>query len=164
MYNISLDSEPIKLKSNTVYYLIDGLYIDNINEGLPLLDSNDIDTEIRRKLFPYTDDPFAKFRSLSNEFSLSQIKDADQTEPVDNTFFGSDTGLILIINELVFFQFIKQFNYGDLVDSDKDIIDYKYWENITMGYEFEDVGLIISAGEKSPFDFKGSGGYKVIID
>jgi hypothetical protein len=161
MYNISVDNSPVKLKNNAMYYLIDALYINNIRERMSLLTEENIDSQIRGKIFPYTDTPFAKYYSKSEKFEISAIKDITRSNIADDSCFSLDTGFLMFINESCFLQFVKTFTYDDLVDSLSDIIDFSYWDNMTKNYDYDDIALIISEGENSKYEFKGGGSYKI---
>ena len=74
MMNISLNKEPIKVNRNVEYIVIDALYIDDIKEKLLELRKDNIISEIKEKIFPYTDTPFAEYIPKNNEVNLNQIK------------------------------------------------------------------------------------------
>ncbi|WP_202704461.1 hypothetical protein [Flavobacterium sp. UGB4466] len=160
MKNISKNNEPLELSIGKKYYIIDALYVTNIKNEF--LKANILPKDIRNKVFPFTDTPFALYKANNNIFFINQIKKVDYDEVVleDLSFFSTDTGLILFLNEDLLVDFLKEFNYDDLVNSDNELINEKYWEELVSNFESTDFGLVL-ADIDSENDFDGSGTYKV---
>jgi hypothetical protein len=161
MKNISTNNEPLELSINKKYYVIDALYLTDIKNEL--LKNNILPKDIRREVFPYTDTPFAQYKSSKNVFFVNQIikVDYDEVFSEDFSFFSSDTGLIVFIFEDILVEFLKDFNYEDLVDSENELIDEKYWEQLVSKFNPTEVGLVLAnADNENKFD--GSGTYKII--
>lgn len=163
MNNISLNKEDIQLKVNTKYIIIDGLYIDEIKQGLKKLNINDLIEEIKVKVFPYLDIPFAEYIADDRIFQVSRIRKASDEEvdkKSDKSLFASDTGVLVFVNETLLLDFICAYNYEDLTDS-SELINEKYWQSIARKYDFEDMALIVSPGLDSGVEFDGSGIYRI---
>ncbi|MCC9019746.1 hypothetical protein [Flavobacterium lipolyticum] len=160
MKNISKNNEPLELSIGKKYYIIDALYVTNIKNEF--LKANILPKDIRNEVFPFTDTPFALYKANNNIFFINQIKKVDYDEVVleDLSFFSTDTGLILFLNEDLLVDFLKEFNYDDLVNSDNELINEKYWEELVSNFESTDFGLVL-ADIDSENDFDGSGTYKV---
>jgi len=164
MNNVSCNGEELILKPYKIYYIIDALYLNNIKEDINNLDLNQLDNEIKEKIFPYSYAPFAKVTFSKEHFRIKDIKKADYDELTteDTNYFSSDTGLILLIEESLFITFIKDYDYEELVDSMVDVINYEYWKKITSSFDSNKIGLILSPGINSGYEFEGSGFYKII--
>lgn len=162
MKNISIKNEPLELNITKSYYIIDALYLNDLKEELLKASSLPKDEEIRNNIFPYTDTPFAKYTANKNSFFVSQIKKVDYDEVIlgDTSFFSTDTGLIIFILEDVLIEFIKDYNYEDLVDSEDELINENYWKILVSKFNSTDIGLILS-DMNSENDFDGSGTYRV---
>jgi hypothetical protein len=164
--NISLLGESIFLNSNESYYVIDGLYVNEIKSQIDKEQINKLtDSEIKERIFPYSNFPFAVFNTKIEEFKVQWIKKIDSTKYVrySDDVFASDTGLLLVVKRDYFKEIIFNFDYYELVNSDKDEIDFATWEKLVQSYEIGDSALIISPGKNSGFDFSGSGEYTVEI-
>lgn len=160
MKNISSNNEPLELEISKQYYIIDALYLTEIKNEY--LKTNILPKDIRNELFPYTDTPFALYRPDESTFYISQIIKVDYDEVIlgDFSFFSTDTGLIVFIAEDILLEFLKDFNYEDLVNLDNELINEKYWAEVSSNFKLTDIGLIL-ADIDSENDFDGSGTYKI---
>jgi hypothetical protein len=165
MRNISLNAEPLMVSVGRKYILIDALYLNEIKSALFSFQEADFTNEIRHKVFPYTDTPFAEFIANDMSFSPSAIKFVKEspTEAYGTTFFSTDTGLIVLVNPAILTAFLRHYSYDDLVDSPVETINVGYWDSIVANFEVEDVGLILSPGITSEIEFRGSGTYEIKI-
>jgi len=161
MKNISKNNEPLELSIGKQYYIIDALYITDIKNEF--LKANTLPKDIRNEVFPFTDTPFALYKANNTSFSINQIKKVDYDEVIfeDFSFFSTDTGLIVFLREDLLVDFLKEFNYDDLVNSDDELINEKYWEELVSNFESTDFGLVL-ANMDSNNDFDGSGTYKIV--
>lgn len=168
MKNLSLDNEPILLTKNKNYIAIDALYIKEIKENFAVIDFENFKADIREKVFafPYTDIPFAEFKANESTFTINSIKKVNYENLVDNkkVALSVDSGIILIIAECIFIDFIvkSNFDFCKLVDTENEVINSEYWGDITSLFPFDAIALISSSGDESNYDFKGSGTYKII--
>lgn len=164
MFNISLDKENIILKEGQEYFIIDSLYLNIVKAKKELVNSDTIDSDMRIKIFsfPYTQSPFVIYKAEENTFNINKIKKANINDPTENCF-STDTGTIILIRKSIFFKVLDKFDYNKLLnyDSNIDIIDYKYWENMVEDLNFYDIGLILSPGINQGVEFEGSGDYKI---
>lgn len=165
MKNISLGNNPISLIPNAKYLVIDALYVEDIKQAYLNLKINGtmfID-DIREKVFPFTDTPFAEYIPQKSTFALKQLEkiNYNQVEPSDRDVLSTDTGLLLFLKEEILKEFSLKFNYGELVNSSSDLINEEYWNLITSDYNPLDVAIILSAGTDSGLDFDGSGTYRL---
>lgn len=161
MKSLPNNNEPLELSINKQYYVIDALYLTEIKSEF--LKANILLKDIRNEVFPYTDTPFALYKPNESTFYINQIIKVDYDEVIleDFSFFSTDTGLIVFITEDILVEFLKDFNYEDLVDSENELIDEKYWKQLVRKFDTTDVGLIL-ADVNSENDFDGSGTYRVI--
>ncbi|MFH6995152.1 hypothetical protein [Flavobacterium sp. FlaQc-48] len=161
MKNLSNNNEPLELSIGKQYYIIDALYLTEIKSEF--LKANILPKDIRNEVFPYTDTPFALYKPDESIFYVNQIIKVDYDEVVltDFSFFSTDTGLIVFISEDILVEFLKYFNYEDLVDSENELINEKYWKQIVSNFKLTDIGLVL-ADSDSQNDFDGSGTYKII--
>lgn len=159
MKNVSFQNNDIILEKDSNYIVIDPLYITEINNSV--IGKNADFDQIRRECFPYTNTPFTTFKSNLNTFAISRIKRSDD---VDNNLdlFSIDSGCVIFIEENIFFDFITSFNYDELFESSIDLINQDYWNLITNEYKVNNLGIILSAGTNSIYEFNGSGTYKII--
>ena len=166
MANISLNGEDITLKPGKTYLVIDGLYLNNIKREIDTLNKEDLINEIKEKVFsfPRTDIPFAKISIESALFSVKNIQEIDYEHRdtlQKESCFSSDSGLLIFIEEHLLSEFVKDYDYGALVDSITGPIDFEYWDQITSRYNQDEVGLILAPGIDSGYEFEGSGTYKI---
>ncbi|MEZ4772744.1 MAG: hypothetical protein R3D00_06130 [Bacteroidia bacterium] len=164
MNNVSTNGESLSLLPEKRYYVIDALYLNDIKDKINSLDQANLDQEIREKVFafPRTDTPFVKYASNRNIFSIEQIKKVNYNEEMaKDTIFSTDTGMILLIEQGILIDFMQNFDYDTLTDSLTDLIDIKYWDELTNRYAPGLVNLAIAPGIQSGFDFEGSGTYKI---
>ena len=161
MKNVSTNNEPLELRGDSQYYIIDALYITDIKNEF--LKANVLPKDIRNEVFPYTDTPFALYKPNESTFHIKQIVKVDYDEVVleDFSFFSTDTGLIVFIFEGILIEFLKDFNYEDLVDSENELINEKFWEQLVSKFRHTDIGLVL-AGVDTENDFDGSGTYRII--
>ncbi len=161
MKNICINNEPLEVNIGKQYYVIDALYLTDIKREF--LKANILPKDIRNEVFPYTDSPFALYKPNDNTFYINQIIKVDYDEVVleDFSFFSMDTGLIVFILEDILVEFLKAFNYEDLVDSKNELINEKYWKQLVSKFKLEDIGLVLADSDLG-IDFDGSGTYKII--
>jgi hypothetical protein len=165
MSNISLNGGDIIIQSNTSFYVIDALYINDIRKNLNDLDRSNLIEDIRKQVFPYTRTPFLEKEFKSNHDIIKfQIKKIQKADRKDNCFecFSSDTGLIVFVAKFIFEHFINEFDYNEIIKTTNDSINIKYWESLEEKYGGLNCGLIFSPGINRGFDFDGSGLYKII--
>jgi hypothetical protein len=106
--------------------------------------------------------PFAQYKPQNTEFSLKQIKKIPSNiEVVQDTYFATDTGLLVVIAAELLIDFIQKFDYYELINSEHDLLNLLYWEQLVSAYEYKDAALILAPGFNSGFDFEGSGSYKI---
>ena len=165
MTNISLNGEDLKFKVGIYYYVIDALYINQIKkEQVEIYLDNNFDEYLKTNVFPYTDTPFAKVRFNKEVFEISLIQRADYNDYIINdlSYFSTDSGLLVVVNEKYFKRFINNFDYNKLTDSIQDDINNQYWMDIISDFEELDIALILAPGINTQFDFNGSGLYRII--
>lgn len=158
MKNLSTNNETLELNVGKSYLIIDALYLQEIKNEFE--DTNIRD--IRSKIFPYTSTPFAQVKILKKIFFVNQIKKVGHNKvvPNDYSFFSTDTGLIIFISEDIVIEFLKNYSYEDLVNSEDETINKKYWENLISRFDTADLAIILSY-VKSENNFDGSGTYKI---
>ena len=167
MANISLKGEDILLRSGKSYFIIDALYLNDVKNGLTDVDTYDLENDIRRRIFPYTETPFAiialdKIGDGLQAIEIDKIKKAGD-EDVNPRCFSTDTGLIIILEKSIFLEFLTHFDYDKLVEGLSEPINLSYWTELEQQFAAYNCGLILSPGIKSGFDFDGSGLYKIEI-
>lgn len=159
---LSVNNESLELSIDKQYYVIDALYISEIKNEF--LKANTLPKDIRNEVFPYTDTPFAVYKPDSTIFYINQIIKVDYDDVVleDLSFFSTDTGLIVFISESILIEFLKDFDYEDLVDSKNELINERYWKQIVSKFKLVDIGLVL-ADSDSENGFDGSGTYKITV-
>jgi hypothetical protein len=164
MTNLSQNKETVTLNLAKKYIAIDGLYVNHIRNGMASLEGNTTLPRVREIIFPYTETPFAEFWPKKKSFNIDDIKaiPSDSVEGVVMDVFSTDTGLILLINETIFFEVISVFDYNVVVDTDQGLVNSEYWESIQSKFQFGDLALIVSPGMDEGVDFEGSGTYRII--
>jgi len=165
MLNISLNKEPIYLKSGQLYIVIDSLYVDAVRKHLPELDDSKIFVEILSKVFIYNDIPFCKFQADCYEFDIRRIKKIyyDEISKNDTTAFENDSPILMFINEAIFISVTKSFDYFKFLCNEEDEgIDLKYWAKFVEPFDPEDIGAIVSPGINEGADFEGSGTHIIV--
>lgn len=163
MKNISFNKEPIQLKCGIKYIIIDAIYLKDIRKEISNLNIDDIFNEIRNKVFPYTDTPFATYIPRKATFTLGQIKkiDYDQIIDGDKSILSTDSGVLVFINEKILKDFVLKFDYDEFVNSEIELINIAYWNFIVDSYNLLDIAFVVSPGINSGVDFDGSGSYKI---
>ena len=160
MKNISINNEPLELNLGKSYYVVDALYLDAIKIGLSN-NGNSLEN-IKDDIFPYNDVPFTKFKAVSRVFDVKNIRVVINDGNNRIQFrFSTDTGLIIFINEDIFFEFIENYSFNKLVNPDEELINQIYWEELTSKYNLTDVGLILASIDPEN-EFQGSGTYQII--
>jgi hypothetical protein len=164
MKNISfLNDDKIKLKIGQSYIIIDALYLMDIKEKLSKIDTIRLIDCIREIIFPYTDIPFAEYKSNLSSFTLNDLKkvDYEEVDISNRSFLCTDTGILIFVNENILLKFIELFDYSELVNSLIDIINIEYWDKLTNQFDEMDLGLMMSQSEDENEILNGGGTYKV---
>lgn len=60
--------------------------------------------------------------------------DYDTVIEGDTSFFSTDTGLIVFALEDVLMEFLKDYSYEDLVDSEDELINENYWKELVSKF------------------------------
>ncbi|SFE33916.1 hypothetical protein SAMN05518672_105328 [Chitinophaga sp. CF118] len=162
--NISVNGGQIKLNIDKVYFVIDVLYCTKIKKNINVLDASNFGKDIKVKLFPDLDTPYAKFLNRNNLFSIEFIQYLD--EDIDSSdaalCFATDTGLIVFVEESIFIDFISNSDYDQFVDAaTSSKIDY--WAMLEAKYTPGDIALVLAAGEDSGYEFSSGGVYKIDV-
>jgi hypothetical protein len=158
--NISLNKEDIQLNVGR-YLVVDALYLNEIKEYFKINKVlNSID-DIRKLVFPYTNSPFAEYNSENAVFCIIQIKkiDVEKVDICEKKCFSVDSGLILFLQDSVLYDFLYKYDFEELVESNSEIINMKYWESLVASFDFKSIAAIVSPGIDSGFEFDGSGIY-----
>jgi len=162
MNNNALNSDQeIKINLGETYFVIDPLYVSDIKVKLSNSDCPNLDADIR-KVFPYTKIPFSKYYAREAVVRINQVKKLDYSEKFGGnpSVFCIDSGSFILINESIFWEFIKDFDYDDLYNG-SEIIDFSYWKDLSLKYGEGNIGLIIAPGINSGFEFDGDGTYTI---
>jgi hypothetical protein len=141
--NISLDGEDVLLKESVPYLVIDALYLDSIAFERHNLGLSELESELRAKVFPYNDFPFAIIQPVSKEFKMENIvrTNAVQEEIVSRTF-SSDTGLIMLVGRHCLLRLVDAFSYAALVESNTALINFDYWDSLVRDFDYDDCALV----------------------
>lgn len=160
MKNISINNENLQLNIGKTYIVIDALYLSEIKSEYKRTFQSL--KQIRENIFPYTDTPFAEYIAKDPLFTLSKISKIDYAEVIegDKLVFSTDTGLIIFVNENILWDFVNDFDYEKLVNSEIELLNYSYWEQIISSYDYRDIAIMISFQENKN-EFDGSGTYKI---
>ena len=163
MGNISINMEVVDINEGETYFVIDALYLNTIKPEIGQIAANRMEEDLRQKVFPYNDIPFAKFKALEDSFSVNQIRSIayDKIEKGDLSVFSTDTGLILLIHEHILMDVVKECDYGTLVDSTTGPVNLDYWNRLAGQFNKGDMALILSPGLGFAVDFSGSGSYRI---
>lgn len=161
MKNLSINNESLELSIGNQYYIIDALYLTDIKKEF--LITNTLPKDIRKEIFQYTDTPFAQYKPKETIFKINQFIKVDYDDIIleDFSFFSTDTGLIIFILEDIFVEFLKDFNFENLVDSQNELINKQYWEQLISKFNVKSIALVLAEAD-SENDFDGSGTYKII--
>lgn len=165
MQNYSPNGRPVELIANEYYYVIDSLYLTNISKAWSTLDADNIEEEIRIKVFPYMSSPFGKFLA-SKKFEISRFNKSEREVTPEERLsesFSSDTGLVVFIRESRFKEIASDFDYDELTDADSnDLVNKKYWESVTKRVSANEIALALAPGIGSGFEFDGGGFYEIV--
>lgn len=161
--NLSNSGETIELEINEVYIVIDPLYVENIRRGITFVNSEDIFVDIRKRIFPYTDTPFAEFIPSESDFKIENIKWVDCQNSVknENSICSVDSGFLIFINKKFFADFTMVFDWGRLIIDEISYLSSVYWESISNRYPTKSIALVSAPGIDSGYDFVGSGLYRI---
>lgn len=162
--NISINKEPLEVRAHAYYILIDGDYLNDLKCELSNLSADNLYLEARSRIFIYNDTPFAEFQTDFDVFTIDMIQQVDR-EVVDGdsqSFFSTDTGLLILCEEVFLRAFIESYDYEALIDHPSELIDEDYWGEITSHFPRGSFGIIVSPGINSGCDFIGSGLYRVV--
>ncbi len=166
--NVSFGKDPIDVKVDQEYLVIDALYLKEIQaKGIETNGDNFLKI-IKEQVFvyPYSEFCFAVTSFSRPTFEVRQIKKYAENETnhkIDKErIFCSDTGLLLIINLDIAVSLISKINYDELVNGDWDTdINIHYWRTVAAPFEYSDLALILSPGINSGVDFVGGGLYYI---
>ncbi len=165
MRNISLRGENILLHPNQNYIVIDALYLDSIRDGIDKIDLKNLITELREKVFPYTTTPFAEYTFIEKIFRYRYIRKFDYRKypKHDRSVFSTDTSLLAFVNKKILNDFVPLFDFGELVDTGIEYINFPFWDSIITKFDFQDIGLISGQGINLGLEFESSGVYQIVI-
>ena len=135
MRNISLNKEALTIEINRKYVIIDGLYINEINQRLLNLNYKLSIQEIRQIVFPYSDTPFAVYIPSKPFFKIEQIKKSNSIFKEKERLFSTDTGLLIVVAETLFINLIQLFDYYELVNTLIEPINLTFWDSISKNYQ-----------------------------
>lgn len=109
MDNISLNCEPLRLRTDINYIVIDALYLNTISENKERIESNSFLLNNRSIVFPYMDSPFAIYLPHQPLFNIKKIKRIhdEDVDPSDTSLFATDTGLLVFVDESYYWGFPK---------------------------------------------------------
>jgi len=157
MANISFHNENIVLYKHKRYWVIDASYLNSIKEEISSLDFAHLEDEIRSKIFPYTDYPYAKFTPDKEIFEIKKIKKIDNSNIgiQNDAAFSIDSSIIIMVENSIFLDLIPKYDYYQLTDS-FDEINISYWNNLIEQFGEYSLGLILATGNN---DFDGGGIY-----
>lgn len=161
MRNVSTRGEDIILNQLKYYYVIDALYLDDIRRKISDLEVPQSGSDLKEKVFPYTSTPFARIKGETSFHVRSIRRRSSLTATSGEKIFSCDTGLVIVIEETIFFRLAAIFDYDAVVGSATEEIDLVYWDKITSDFNPEAVALILAPGVDSGFDFQGSGLYEI---
>ncbi|QEC79319.1 hypothetical protein [Mucilaginibacter ginsenosidivorax] len=163
MNNISLNHESIRLATGSTYVIIDGLYVGDIKNSIKTSEKSGSIEEIQEVVFSYNAMALGEFVADVAIFDVSRIKKVtyDKSLLAKKNVVSTDTGLLLFINKLAFWDFIERFDYDALVDSNVSLINELFWQSLIKGYEITDFALIIPAISESGISLGGSGIYEI---
>jgi hypothetical protein len=164
MKNASLNCEDFFLNTDGRFLVIDALYLQDIKKKLSVLNKTNFLDEVRTKVFPYTKAPFALFKPLIQEFSVSNIHKVKGGYLAEDNeaFFSCDSGLIIFIKEDILLQFLDEYDYDELVNNSlSGNINTEFWSKLISFFKYKDLALVLSPGIEAGIDFEGSGLYSV---
>lgn len=163
MKNFSANGEPLGSSIGKSYLLIDALYLNDIRDRIQEINIENLTQEIREKIFPFTDTPFAEYIADTPLFHIERIKKVNYEDfiPGDTSFFSTDTGLLIFVRKEILYQLLDAFDYDQLTGSSKEIINSNYWKLLVSQYDLTDLGLVLSPGIDAGYDLTGSGTYKI---
>lgn len=164
MNNISLNEIPIELKVGSNYIVIDALYLRDVKNNISSIIGDDVIKNIRVKVFPYTDTPFAEFVPNESIFNLNRIKKViyEEVDLESKRLFSTDTGVLVFVEKVIILDFAEKFDFGQLVTANVGSIDIAYWNSIAKLFDKYDVALVASCGNLSKLEFDGSGTYEIV--
>lgn len=171
---LSLDGATLEIQNRSGYViLIDVLYTSDIKENAVRLDVTSgekslIEDVIRLEemSFPYGENLIGVLPSPPSLFSLRveaiiSLPDSEEVAKQDRSVFGTDTGLIGIVDAGSFQEFVRHIDYNELVESLDyvDMLAYVSELHNKMGGIY--CGFILTPGMDSGYDFMGSGRYRI---
>lgn len=164
MNNISLNQESVKLSVGSTYIIIDGLYVSDIKKSIETFDKGVSIEEIQQIVFPYNAMALGEFVADDVAiFNVGRIKKVryDKSLLAKKNVVSTDTGLLLFINRLAFWDFIERFDYDTLVDSNISLINEPFWQSLIKGHDITDFALIIPTVLGAGTSSGGSGIYEI---
>ncbi len=164
MSNISIKGERLILDKGS-YIIIDGLYLNDVRDYIKSKEQRSDLTidELRSEAFPHTNAPFVIIHIDENiEFDLGRFKKVEYSRISNCTdkYLSTDTGLLLFIKKEKLLEFVVRYEFDRLVDLDP--IDGDYWSSIIEDFNDNEIGLIVSPGIHSEYEFDGGGLYQII--
>lgn len=161
MKNVIVNGDEMIILDTGSYIVIDCLYINDIKRCISENKISNINTaDLKNTVFPYSDTPFALIElKQKTSFSTRQINKYNPDKPMvkPSNSFSTDTGLIVLINEQIFFEAIMKIDYNQVVDS--ILSDFVLWDKLYNDFDEYELALILSSDNDSEFD--GSGTYTI---
>ncbi len=161
--NISTNKEKIRLNKGKTYYILDALYLSNINENIEVIDKNNLDDIIAKTVFPDAVGPFIKYTSKTGIFDPAEIKKIKYSKEIEQNpcVLSVDSGLLIFVEEHIILTIIELFDFDTLLDSTTFLYNVEYAKQLLSQFNENDIALIFSPGVSYNFDFDGSGLYLI---
>jgi len=168
MKNLSLTGEKVSFFCQTKKFLVfDILYIEDMQPVKSLFTSNLTIDKIESEIFEWSDGQQLGFYELDENFDFLSIEISDiklynsNKMIVLEKIFGTDTGVIAIVDWKNISSFLDLFSYDDFVDTlPHHEKSQKYLKDIesVIGNSF---AIISTPGINKGYDFVGSGRYYI---
>ncbi len=165
IYNVSEGEKLIYVNPGQLYYIMDAGYFNEIRVELKQINLDDFEHEIKQKVFPYCDAPFARFIAKSNTISVANIQYIDFEEVIpqdDDIVFDTDIAILLVLSKSAFMDLVRSFDIDMLLSSIDDDPLNLYIKSIIDKYNANEVAIILCPGLDNGFDFVGSGTYRLV--
>lgn len=171
MNNLSLAGEKVDFLCKARKFIIfDILYIEDMKPAKSLFISDKSMADIESEIFQWSDGEQIGFYELNQYDELvpirvNEVKRHNGSKKIDSDkIFGTDTGVIALVDWNCISSFLDSFNYDDFVDTLPNYEDaQKYLKNLNS-ITPNSFAIISTPGLNKGYDFVGSGRYYIESD
>jgi hypothetical protein len=168
LLNYSVKGESVSFcPQGNLIFILDILYVQDIklhiSELSRCMTSFENLQNLFANIFPYSGGTsVAIYPTIPNQGKTIAVEQIKKQEFIPNSLklFGSDSGIIAIVDKNIFVKFCELFNYDDFVENLSDTQHNSFLEKINqlIGFNY---AIIVNPGMGKGYEFDGGGLYSL---